>query len=449
MAMRNNSLLAVFYKMNSRLAVVKILLQVTSHGRNLPDAIANFADNVEENDRSLVQAMSYGVIRLYPRLNFIANQLISKPLKNKDQDVVLLILSGLYQLIEMRIPDHAAVSETVKVTKSLKKPWAKNLVNAVLRNYQRQNEELNNKIENNQIAKYAHPQWWLDIIKKNWPDDGLWQKILEANNQNPPMTLRLNTSHINRQDYLELLSQHEIAASAAKFSTDAIYLHKPVQVNLLPLFKEGKVSVQDEAAQLAAILLDPQKGDRVLDACAAPGGKTIHLLERESNIELVALDIEQSRLDKVQENLDRTHLNAQLLAANAFKPDEWWDKKPFDRILLDAPCSASGVIRRHPDIKLLRHQDDIAKLVQDQEQILNALWPLLKSGGMLLYATCSVLAEENTLQIQHFLHHHADAELQPINSGWGHQQIAGKQILPGNDGEYGMDGFFYALIQKQ
>ena len=432
--------------MNSRLAVVKILLQVTQHGRNLPDAIAHYADKIEENDRGLIQAMSYGVVRLLPRLEYIADQLISKPLKTKDYDVVLLILSGLYQLIEMRIPDHAAVSETVKVTKALKKPWAKNLVNAVLRNYQRQAETLTNQLKNNEVAEFAHPQWWLNAIKKNWPEEKRWQQILIANNQNPPMTLRVNTGHIKREDYLELLSQNEIAASAAKHSPDAIYLDKPVQVSQLPLFEEGKVSVQDEAAQLAAILLDPQKGDRILDACAAPGGKTIHLLEREKEIDLLALDIEESRLKKVQENLDRTQLKAQLLAANAFDPDSWWDKKPFDRILLDAPCSASGVIRRHPDIKLLRHQDDIPKLVQDQEQILNALWPLLKSGGMLLYATCSVLAEENTLQIQHFLQQHADAELQPINSDWGQQQIAGKQILPGEDG---MDGFFYALIQKR
>ena len=432
--------------MNSRLAVVKILLQVTQHGRNLPDAIAHYADKIEENDRGLIQAMSYGVVRLLPRLEYIADQLISKPLKTKDYDVVLLILSGLYQLIEMRIPDHAAVSETVKVTKALKKPWAKNLVNAVLRNYQRQAETLTNQIKNNEVAEFAHPQWWLNTIKKNWLEEKRWQQILIANNQNPPMTLRVNTGHIKREDYLKLLEQNEIIASAAKHSPDAIYLEKPVQVNQLPLFEEGKVSVQDEAAQLAAILLDPQKGDRILDACAAPGGKTIHLLERENDIDLLALDIEESRLQKVQENLDRTQLKAQLLAANAFDPDSWWDKKPFDRILLDAPCSASGVIRRHPDIKLLRHQDDIPKLVQDQEQILNALWPLLKSGGMLLYATCSVLAEENTLQIQHFLQQHADAELQPINSDWGQQQIAGKQILPGEDG---MDGFFYALIQKR
>lgn len=266
------------------------------------------------------------------------------------------------------------------------------------------------------------------------------------------MTLRLNTHHIKRDEYLNLLSEKEITATAGSYSPNAIYLDKPVPVTSLPLFADGKVSVQDEAAQLAALLLNPQKGDRILDACAAPGGKTIHLLEQESNVDLLALDIEENRLEKVQENLDRAQLKAQLLAANAFLPETWWDQKQFDRILLDAPCSASGVIRRHPDIKLLRNKDDIPNLVKEQEQILNALWPLLKSGGMLLYATCSVLAEENTLQIQHFLQQHTDAELQPITSEWGQQQTAGTQILPGegsNNGGNGMDGFFYALIQKQ
>ena len=435
--------------MNSRLAVVKILQQVTQQGRNLPDAIAKYTDKTEESERPFIQAMSYGVIRLLPRLEYIADQLISKPLKSKDHDVFLLILSGLYQLIEMRTPDHAAVSETVKVTKGLKKHWAKNFVNAVLRNYQRQAETLTQQIKNNEVAEFAHPQWWLNIIKKNWLEDQRWQQILMANNQNPPMTLRVNTGYIKRDDYLNLLQGKEINATAAVYSPDAIYLDKPVAVTSLPLFKEGKVSVQDEAAQLAAILLNPQKGERVLDACAAPGGKTLHLLEKQNEIDLLALDIEESRLERVQENLDRTGLKAQLLAANAFEPDSWWDKKPFDRILLDAPCSASGVIRRHPDIKFLRKQDDIPKLVQDQAQILAALWPLLKSGGMLLYATCSVLAEENTLQIQHFLQQNADAELIPINSEWGQQQIAGTQILPGEGGENGMDGFFYALIQKR
>jgi 16S rRNA (cytosine967-C5)-methyltransferase len=432
--------------MNSRLAVVKILLQVTQHGRNLPDAIAKYSDKIDHSEHGFVQAMSYGVIRFYPRLTFIANQLISKPLKAKDQDVMLLILSGLYQLIEMRIPDHAAVSETVKITRTLKKAWAKNLVNAVLRNYQRQAVDIGQKIEKNAEANYAHPYWWIKLIKQSWSEDDRWQQILDANNHNPPMTLRLNTAYIKREKYLELLEENNISASIAKHSPDAISLNKPVMVNQLPLFKQGKVSVQDEAAQLAAILLNPQKGERVLDACAAPGGKTIHLLERQQDIDLLAIDIEESRLKRVQENLDRTRLKARLLAANAFDPDSWWDKKSFDRILLDAPCSASGVIRRHPDIKLLRQENDIAKLVHDQQQILNALWPLLKPGGMLLYATCSVLPEENTLQIQHFLQQHADAELQPINADWGQQQIAGRQVLPGEDG---MDGFFYALIQKQ
>lgn len=432
--------------LNGRHAVVKILLQVTQHGRNLPDAIAKYSEKIDHNEHGLIQAMSYGVIRLYPRLTFIANQLISKPLKAKDQDVLMLILCGLYQLIEMRIPDHAAVSETVKVTKALKKPWAKNLVNAVLRNYQRQAGAINQKIEKNAEAKFAHPYWWIKLIKQSWPGNDNWQNILEANNHNPPMTLRLNTAHTQREKYLELLEENDISASIGKHSPDAICLDKPVMVNQLPLFEEGKISVQDEAAQLAAIVLKPQKGERVLDACAAPGGKTIHLLEREQDIDLLAIDIEESRLNRIKENLERTQLKAKLLAANAFDPDLWWDKKPFDRILLDAPCSASGVIRRHPDIKLLRQEADIAKLVQDQQQILNALWPLLKPAGMLLYATCSVLPEENTLQIQHFLQQHADAELQPINADWGQQQIAGRQVLPGEDG---MDGFFYALIQKR
>ena len=439
--------------MNTRLVVVKILQQVIQHGRNLPDAISSTLEKTQtdiiettefDRDRALIQAMCYGVIRLYPRLQFIADQLISKPLKAKDFDILLLILSGLYQLIEMRIPDHAAVSETVKITSALKKPWAKNLVNAVLRNYQRQAETVTTKIKKNDVAHYAHPAWWITLFKKYWPQD--WQYILTANNQNPPMTLRINTRHTSRENYLELLSQQGLHASLAQHSSDAITLEKPLTVNQLPLFKEGKVSVQDEAAQLAALLLDPQAGDNILDACAAPGGKTIHILEKQPEITLTALDIDQDRLDRVQENLERTGLEAVLVAGNAFDPASWWNKKQYDRILLDAPCSASGVIRRHPDIKLLRKESDIASLVQDQQLILAALWPLLKSGGMLLYATCSVFPPENTEQIERFLQTHTDARLDPIDSNWGQSQAAGKQILPG---ENGMDGFFYARLYKQ
>ena len=446
--------------MNSRFVVVKILSQVLLDGRNLPDAIANNTDKLTKTDsatdlsqqRAFIQAMSYGVIRLYPRLQFITDQLISKPLKIKDQDVYLLIITGLYQIIEMRIPDHAAVSETVKVTKNLKKPWAKNLVNAVLRNYQRQHESIDSKIAANDVAKFAHPGWWIKLIKKSWPSH--WQQILESNNQNPPMTLRLNTSHIPRQEYLELLAQQQIQARPGLHSENAIYLQQPVQVSQLPLFHDGWVSVQDEAAQLAALILDPQKGEHILDACAAPGGKTVHLLEREKDISLLALDIDASRLEKVRQNLERTHLNAELLAANAFTPDNWWDKQPFDRILLDAPCSASGVIRRHPDIKILRKRTDISTLVKQQEQILNALWPLLKTGGMLLYATCSIFPEENDQQVQRFLQQNTNAELSPLLNEFDlktsqdtlKEQTTGTQILPGEDG---MDGFFYARIYKK
>ena len=434
--------------MSVRYSVVKVLQQVIQHGNNLPDSLARYRDKISDTDRSLAQAMSYGVIRLYPKLEFLFSELVSKPLKDKDSDIKLLVMLGIYQLLEMRIPDHAAVSETVKVTRNLKKPWAKNLVNAVLRNYQRNQDSLLEKLKTNLEASYSHPAWWIEHLKNAWPDQ--WREILEANNQNPPMTLRLNTKNTSMEKYLELLSEHNIKASTGEHSPVAICLEQPVPVTQLPLFSEGQVSVQDEAAQLAALLLDPQPGNRVLDACAAPGGKTIHILEQQPEIDLLAIDIDDTRLERIRENLQRTGQKAHLKAANAFKPGEWWDEKPFDRILLDAPCSASGVIRRHPDIKLLRKASDIRKLVNEQQQILEALWPLVKTGGILLYATCSVFPEENTLQIQQFLGKTPDAKLitfpASIFKNRGIKQAAGIQLLPGEDG---MDGFYYAGLQKQ
>lgn len=437
--------------MNTRLSVVKVLQQVIQHGSNLPDALTRYQDKIAENEKSLAQAMSYGVIRFYPKLEYYLNALMQKPLKEKDTDIKLLLLLGFYQLSEMRIPDHAAVSETVKVTKSLKKPWAKNLVNGVLRNFQRQQDELLTELldnaEKHQEAVYSHPAWWITRLKNAWPQH--WQNILEANNQNPPMTLRLNTRDTAINPYLELLDKQGIEATPGAHSPVAIRLTKALPVTNLPLFQEGKVSVQDEAAQMAALLLAAEAGERVLDACAAPGGKTIHILEHQPEVNLLAIDIDETRLERIRENLTRTGLTADVKAANAFKPDSWWDEKPFDRILLDAPCSASGVIRRHPDIKLLRKDADIAKLVADQQQILAALWPLLKTGGMLLYATCSVFPEENALQVENFLAQTPDAELitfpDKILCNLGEKQETGIQILPGEDG---MDGFFYAGIQK-
>ncbi len=430
--------------MNRHRVIVPVLHAVVEQGRNLPDAIAAQQSHIDPADQPWVQATCYGVVRFYPRLTFLAAQLLDKPLKKKDNDIYLLILSGLYQLLYMRTPDHAVVSETVKVATKLKKPWAKNLINAVLRAFLRQQDTLLQALTHNPEAEHAHPAWWLQRLQADWPDN--WQAITAANNQPPPMTLRLNTRAMSRHDYLAMLAEQGITAQPGHHADSAICLQQPQDVAALPLFAEGKVSVQDEAAQLAAILLNPQPGERLLDACAAPGGKTLHLLERQPDLDLLALDIENTRLDRIRQNLERSGLQAQLLAADALQPDTWWDGKPFDRILLDAPCSASGVIRRHPDIKLLRRAADIAELQKVQQQMLCALWPLLKSGGMLLYATCSVLKEENSLQVEHFLQHHDDAELLPLETTWGRAQTAGRQILPGEDG---MDGFFYALIRKQ
>lgn len=431
--------------MTPRQASVAVLQQVIQHGRSLTDSLNVQLPKLKPADRALCQAMSYGVLRHYHRLDYLAGKLLDKPLRKKDQDVYCLILLGLYQLLEMRIPDHAVVSQTVAVSKGLKKHWAKNLVNAVLRNFQRQKDTLLSSLDdNNAVTFYSHPDWLIQRLKKAWPDD--WQAILQANNQQAPMSLRVNPQHGSRQDYLAKLSQQEISASPLPHTQQGIQLTQASPVEALPGFSEGKISVQDGAAQLAAELLAAEAGERILDACAAPGGKTAHILEAQAGLaELVAVDIEQPRLDRIGENLQRLGLVAKLVCGDASQPDAWWDGHAFDRILLDAPCSASGVIRRHPDIKLLRRDTDIASLTALQHKLLRQLWPLLKSGGMLLYATCSVLPEENHLQIQQFLAEQPDARLQDIAADWGRPMPAGRQILPG---EQEMDGFFYACLLK-
>jgi len=431
-------------KTNSRLASVHVLQQIITQGRNLPDALASASKNLDEKDRALTQAICYGCIRFYSQLEFIAQQLLQKPFKPKDQDIYFLILIGLYQIREMRIPDHAAVSETVNVIKALKKPWARGLINAVLRNYQRQSEEINRDIAKNDAAHYAHPQWWITKLKQAWPQQ--WENILQQNNQQPPFTLRVNSQHYSAKAYIDLLQQKDVEAQAHENIPTAITLSNAVNVDQLPGFDEGKISVQDAAAQLAASLLDPQADERILDACAAPGGKTLHIFERQPKLKaLVALDSDKNRLQRVEENRDRGNANIEILCGPAEQPDKWWDQQLFDRILLDAPCSASGVIRRHPDIKLLRREEDLPVLIKTQQEILNALWPLLKEDGILLYATCSVFTEENTRQVKRFLEKQKNARLITIEADWGQDTGFGRQILPGEDT---MDGFFYAKLQK-
>jgi 16S rRNA (cytosine967-C5)-methyltransferase len=429
--------------MPARDTAVQVLLQVTSKGRSLAAVLPELLPKLPVPERGLCQELSYGTLRWQPRLEYILKQLLTKPLKGKERDIHCLLLIGLYQLDQLEIPHHVAVSETVAVAKRLKKEWARGLVNAVLRRFLREREQLLEQVKQNENAACAHPGWLLQGIKKDWPDQ--WHSIIEANNARPPMTLRVNRRHHSRQSYLEELQAQGLAAHLVEHAADAITLERPVAVERLPGFNEGRVSVQDAAAQLAAGLLQLQPGQRVLDACAAPGGKSGHILELCPEVALTALDLEPKRLTRVAENLERLQLEATLVAGDAGSPAGWWDGKSYDRILLDAPCSATGVIRRHPDIKLLRRADDIAQLAELQGKILKALWPLLKPGGLLLYATCSIFKRENEQQLANFLADREDSYELPLNSNWGQKQQVGRQILPGQDG---MDGFYYACLKK-
>ena len=395
-------------------------------------------------DQALLQEICYGVVRWWWRYDAILKHLLDKPLKVKDSDLKHLAMVGLYQLSDLRIPDHAAVAETVNACDDLKKSWARKLVNALLRNYQRNAESITATLANDSFFQFSHPAWLLKKIKDAWPN--YWQEIISANNQKPPMVVRVNQRKIKRTPYQEMLTKAGIASLEFPYTDVGLVLEKPMPVELLPGFSEGMVSVQDGAAQLAAGLLGLNDARRVLDVCAAPGGKAAHILESATEIEsLTALDIDAGRLDKVADNMKRLGLDARLLAGDAIQPEKWWDKQTFDHILLDAPCSASGVIRRHPDIKQLRRPTDVPQLVALQAHILNAVWPLLSSGGMLLYATCSILPEENDLQVDKFLQTHGDAMPINIEGNWGLQQQHGRQIMPG---QQDMDGFYYACLQK-
>lgn len=425
--------------MNVRAAAALMIVDVIHNGRSL--STVDVPDKIAERDYPLLQAICYGVCRWYFRLDAIAKLLLEKPLKQKDQDIYILILIGLYQLIEMRIPDHAAVGETVAAAKNLKKIWAKNLVNGVLRQYQRNAKSLNDKLNNNLVAAFSHPYWIIEKIQHDWPFE--WEFILEHNNQHPPFSLRINNKFNSREKYLSSLA---FESSLIPETVSGIILDKAIDVDQLPGFKAGHISVQDGAAQLAATLLMLEPGQRVLDACAAPGGKTAHILELEPGIaELVAIDRDEERLHAVDDNLQRLQLKANVICADAGEINTWWNGKLFDRILLDAPCSASGVIRRHPDIKLLRRATDIPALAEEQKQLLNSIWQTLKPGGILLYATCSIFHEENDLLLKEFLTSHPDAKEERIDVSWGKECDIGRQILPGM---HNMDGFYYARLKK-
>jgi 16S rRNA (cytosine967-C5)-methyltransferase len=405
-------------------------------GRNLNQALQGLLSRhsaLSSQQRAAAQDMSYGTLRFYGQLHAILDLLLQKPVQ--DAAVRALLLVALYQLQYSRAAEHAVVDHAVRAAEALKKPWAKGLVNAVLRNFLRQRPSLLEQAAASEEGRYSHPQWWIDKLRRQYPDD--WAALLETNNQHPPMTLRVNGRVTSAEAYLDLLRQQGIEGQ--KVGEDAILLDQPVAVDKLPGFGEGVASVQDAGAQFAARLLDVADGMRVLDACAAPGGKAAHLLEL-ARIELTALDSDPERLKKIEQTLRRLKLEARCLAGNAARPEEWWDGKPFQRILADVPCSASGVVRRHPDIKWLRREADIAAFAAQQAEILDALWRVLGSGGKLLYATCSVFAEENQQQIAQFLVRHEDAQCLPLSL----PTAKDGQLTPNLQ----HDGFYYALLLK-
>ena len=419
-----------------RLACVQLIQQLLSGGGSMTRLLPEAQLRVVEREQAQLQAWAYGFARFSGELSGLVDQLLDKPLKKKDQDVYLLMQLGVFQLRHTPTSAHAAVDETVKVVKQLKKPWARGLINAVLRNYQRRADELESALTD--VQRVSHPQWLLSRLQNDWPEQ--WQTICEQNNTQGPMTLRVNQRRGTAEAYRQRLSAAGIEAHSVPGAPEALRLDSPVPVSQLPGFESGEVSVQDAAAQLAAGYLTRYSapGARLLDACSAPGGKTAHALEQGGFSQVVALDQDAGRLERVAGTLERLGLSegCQLQAVDAIDLAQWWDEVPFDAILLDAPCSGTGVIRRHPDIKLLRRDSDIETLAALQGALLDSLWLTLKPGGLLLYATCSVLKRENEQQIGAFLARTADAVALE----------EARQILPG---EQGMDGFFYAPIRKR
>lgn len=432
--------------MSSRLITSQIIEETIEDNLTLSRVLQN-NDSFKNagKDKALIQEMSYGTFRWFIQLEHILNQLLKKQIKKKDSRLKYLIMVGLYQLRYMRIPAHAVVSETVNTCKKINMDWAKGLVNAILRRYIRESDQLNNVLNNNEILSASHPEWFIEQIKNDWPES--WRMILEANNQHPPMYLRVNQLHQDRNTYLTKLNKAGIEGEVTPYVEHGILLSHAKDVDQLPGFNTGEVSVQELAAQLAVELLQLKPGLNVLDACAAPGGKTAHILETQSELSsLTAVEKEKNRANKLSETLKRLKLNATIKISDINDLDNWWDKEKFDRILLDAPCSATGVIRRHPDIKLLRTPEEVINIQKLQMSLLTTLWQTLKPGGLLLYVTCSILKKENSDLIKQFINQNNDCIVKPIQAQWGVDTGYGKQIITGQDN---MDGFFYSCLGKK
>ncbi len=428
----------------ARAAAARALQRVRDHGQSLTRVLRDDRAPGSPADQALTQEMTYGALRLLPRLEALGALLLDRPLKPADRDLDALILIGLYQLVAMKTPAHAAVSATVEAARLMGKPHMAALVNAVLRRFQREADALLERVNARAEARWLFPEWLLTQLQHDWPTD--WESIVTASNDRPPMALRVNRTRGDIPAYAALLESAGLPARPIPGLAAGLMLERPLPTRDLPGFDAGLVAVQDSGAQLAARLLDAQPGQRVLDACAAPGGKAAAILEQAGNdLELIAIDSDESRLVTLRATLNRLGLSAQVLVDDAADPRGAWTSRPFDRILLDVPCSATGVIRRHPDIKWLRRAEDIPVLGVTQDRMLQALWPLLAPGGRLLYATCSLLAAENQERIAAFLAQRPEARELALDTDWGRSLAHGRQLLPTPGGH---DGFFYALLEK-
>lgn len=426
---------------NPRMAALKALSEVLDSNGNLSEskALSNIKDS---RNAAFARHLAYGVLRWKSALEWLAAELLSKPVKKRERAVQRLLLLGLQQLWHDQTASHAAINETAECARSLGKPWAVGLINAVLRRFQRERASLLERLDQSE-HRFAHPGWMLAQLKTDWPQQ--WQSIVEANNHQAPLWLRINRQRAEWSSLRNDLSAAGFELEEHPFARDAIAISPAVAVNKIPGFEKGWLSVQDPAAQLARDLIDPHEGELILDACAAPGGKTAHLLESCPGIQLTVLDKRADRTGQIHQNLARLGLTADVKTADATDIEAWWNGQRFNKILLDAPCSATGVIRRHPEIKWLRNNDQVDAVVQTQARLLNTLWPLLQPGGILVYATCSVLRRENSEQVRQFLEQHDDAiEVSPAVE-WGTLESGGRQIMPG---DAQMDGFFYAVLRK-
>ena len=427
---------------NPRWIAVQAILQVLDQGRSLDEVFnSDWYQSLalEKRDLALSRELVSGFCRWYFALSTLLASRLQKPLRARDRDIEVILILGLYQLLVMSTEPHAAVNETVKLALAQKKSWARGLVNALLRGVVRDKIVLDSS-----SPAQAYPDWIMSRIRRDWGEQA--ERVLIQGNNRPPMTLRVDTRQTSIDNVITTLRSAGKEAGRHGVVTTAIELSSPCEVSQLPGFEQGILSVQDAAAQIAASVLACQSGARVLDACAAPGGKTAHLLQQYENIKLDALDSSEVRLERLRQNLQRIDKSARILIGDAASPEAWFDGDNYDCILADVPCSASGVMRRHPDIKLLRRESDIMPLLAQQRKILDALWRLLKPGGKMLYSTCSVFKDENEVQIAKFLERHPDcAEVTINNAEWGELRPHGRQILTGSDN---MDGFYYGLLTK-